>query len=261
MTNKPFDWYDGALLETPGPGRVLLTSRRYPVFYLQILKCGCTFMRNLIWYLDHDAPHPAGNRVHAHDDEFLKAALIPVATLQRPPRLFSIVRDPVDRFLSLYWDKLANPDNQRDAGMRARVTKAAGMVETDDIDGHRANCLKALDWIGRNLDTRTEGKPNPHWQRQSVRLKQVEALAPKLLTLDGLSWQLPAHLSPVIPDIADKMAAVRVRNRSARPFTRDQIVTPEIEAAAERVYPLDFATYRRARDDWGPDPTKTPQQG
>lgn len=246
------DWFDGTPLDKPGPGRVLFTTRRYPLFYLQITKCGCTFLRNLLYYLDHDRLHDASNRIHAHEADFLKADLIPRADLRRSPYLFAVVRDPVDRFLSLYFDKLSDVENQYDIKMRTRVAKAAGLKLATDLtlEDHRQNCLKTLEWFGRNLDGSTEGKPNPHWQRQSVRLSHTAGLVPRLLTLDGLSGQLETVLGPLIPDLGAKIASVRVRNQSRKPFTKAEIMTPGIAAAVARVYPADSKTYAQVRAEW-----------
>ncbi|NOX39053.1 MAG: sulfotransferase family protein [Alphaproteobacteria bacterium] len=256
MTDQ-FDWDTGALLDRSGPGRVLFTTRRYPIFYLQITKCGCTYVRNLLYYLDHDAMHPKAARIHAHDEDFVKADLIPREIIKGAPGLFAVIRDPVDRFLSLYFDKIANQQNQFDAGMRRRVSKAAGLdLEHDDLATHRENCLKTLAWFSRNLDTKNAGKPNPHWQRQSVRLARIEGLGARLLTLDGLSAQLAQTLGPVVPDFARKAAAVTTRNTSKKRFTKAEIMTPEIAETVRAIYEKDAALYQKISAEWAVTSTK-----
>ncbi len=256
MTDSLPDWFDDQSLDAPGPGKFLLTTNRYPLYYLQITKCGCTFLRNLIYYLDHDALHPAGTRIHSHEADFVKADLIPRDLIAASPYLFAVVRDPVDRFLSLYFDKIANLDSPYDEKIRARVIRAANLDITSSMGlaDHQRNSLKTINWIGRNLDRKGQGRPNPHWQRQSVRLSRTEGLSPRLILLDGLSWQLPQVLSPLIPDIADKMQAVRVRNVSRKPFSRDDMLTPELAGAVASVYPQDTEAAAQVRADWGPAP-------
>ncbi len=250
------DWYSGDGLNMPGPGRFLFTTQRYPIFYLQITKCGCTFLRNLLYYLDNKRVHPDSSRIHSHEQDFLKADMIPRAVLLDSPYLFAVIRDPVDRFLSLYFDKLANRGSFYDHAMRARVSNAAGLDQSPELDleGHRQNCLKTLYWFGLNLDTKRHGKPNPHWQRQSVRLSRMEGLKPRLLTLDDLSWQLPQLLAPIIPDIETAMSAVKSRNTTQKPFSRDEMLTPELEAAVYSVYRDDADRYARVRSEWAPAP-------
>ncbi|MFQ5437613.1 MAG: sulfotransferase family 2 domain-containing protein [Paracoccaceae bacterium] len=252
MTEPRPDWFLGELRERPGPGKAFYTTRRYPLFYLQITKCGCTFLRNLLYHLDHGHMHGFADRIHSHENDFLKADLIPRQDLVNSPFLFAVVRDPADRFLSLYFDKLANRNSRFDKKMRERVAKGAGLNPAPDpgLRGHRENAAKALEWIGRNLDRREGGRVNPHWQRQSVRLSRAKGLDARLLTLDGLSWQLPELLEPIIPDIREQMDAVRVRNRSQRPHGRDEMLTPGFQAMVDAVYAEDAAIYRRASETW-----------
>jgi len=243
------DWYRGPLRDNPGAGRYFYTTRLAPLFYLQITKCGCTFVRNLLYYIDHGVMHEDAGRIHSHENEFLKADLIPLPVLHASPFLFAVIRDPIDRFLSLYFDKLVNSDSEADALMRARVAGAARLDLSPDLslEGHRQNCFKALNWFGRNLDTNSEGKPNPHWQRQSVRLSRVESFDAKLLTLDGLSAQLETLLEPLVPDIARKISAVTTRNQSKKLFTRAEIMTLDLISAVHAVYGEDSIRYEEVR--------------
>jgi hypothetical protein len=249
-------WYTGQPLTQPGPGRFFLTTQRYPIYYLQITKCGSTFMRNLLYYLDHGAVHPQPGKVHSLADDFVKADLVPGGEMVASPYLFTIVRDPVDRFLSLYFDKIANLNNDKDRGIRERVVRNAGLDLTPDMDlaAHQLNALKAIIWIGKNLERGVRARINPHWQRQQERLRRTDGLAARFLTLDGLPWQLPALLSPVIPDIAAQMAAVKTRNSTKKPFSRAEISTPELVETIHAVYAQDLDTYRQVRDLWGAAP-------
>jgi len=260
MTDQLPDWFNGTPLAEPGPGRFYFTTNRYPLFYLQITKCGCTYLRNLIYYLDHGTPHPEGSQVHNFNDDFAKADLIPRETLIDSPYLFTVVRDPVDRFLSLYFDKIANLKNQKDTAMRRRVVRKAGLDLHPDMDlaDHQQAALLTINWFGQNLERGKRGRINPHWQRQQERLRRTEGLAPRLLTLDGLPWQLPALLGPIIPDIAEQMAAVRVRNASQKPFSHAEIATPELVETIHAVYAQDLQTYQQVRALWGEKPN---QQG
>lgn len=256
MIKRAPKWLDRPPRRAPGPGKIFLTTDRYPVFYLQITKCGCTFLRNLIYTLDHDQPHPDALRIHAHDDDFMKAAMVPNWLLRKSPYVFTVVRDPVDRFLSLYFDKFADVSSPYDKKMRANVSEAAGLQVTSDSDltGHRENCLKTLNWLAKNLAGETDVKINAHWQRQSHRISRAKDLPLKFLTLEGLGWQLPQLLEPVIPDIRNVMASVKSRNVSPKLFSRDEILTPEIAETIEIIYLKDAETFANAKANWGPAP-------
>jgi len=256
MTDLVPDWFDGIPLGAPGPGRFLFSTQKYPIYYLQITKCGCTYLRNLLYHMDHGTAHPAGSGVHNFNQDFVKADFIPAEMIIASPYVFSVVRDPVDRFLSLYFDKIANLKNEKDSAMRNRVVRSAGLELTPDMNlaAHRKNALLTIDWFRRNLRRAEKGKINPHWQRQQERLSRLDGLSPRLLTLDGLPWQLPALLAPLIPDIAAQMAAVRVRNASKKPFSHAEIATPELVERVQHVYAQDLQTYEKVRAEWGDAP-------
>lgn len=256
MTGRPPAWLTKPPRDNPGPGQVFLTTDRFPIFYLQITKCGCTFLRNLLYFLDHDVQHPDAARIHSHDDEFVKAALVPLWIMRKSPYVFTVIRNPVDRFLSLYFDKIANLSNPFDRGLRERVIENAGLVISEDTDlaGHQDNCLRTLHWLERNLSGETSGKANAHWRRQSARIKRAAGIDLRYLTLDGLSWQLPIILSPIIRDIADRMAAISSRNQSPKPYSRVEILTPEIEQSVQHIYRQDAELFERVSAEWGAAP-------
>ena len=256
MADVPPKWLAKPPRKNPGQGRFLITSNRYPFYYLQITKCGCTFLRNLIYTLDHGEQHEDSARIHAHDDEFIKATLVPIWLLKKSNFMFTVVRDPVDRFLSLYFDKIADTTNTYDKAMRRRLIINAELDVSPDTDlaGHQENCLRTLAWVKKNLAGNTPGKIDPHWRHQSTRIDKAKGLPMKYLTLEGLSWQLPVLLAPLIPNIASVMAQVKSRNISKKLFTKDQIVTVDLIAAVRDIYPEDATMYQAVADDWGQQP-------
>ncbi len=256
MTERAPLWLDSGAREKPGQGRLFFTTDRYPLFYLQITKCGCTFLRNLIYYLDHDQEHPHGGRIHTFEDDFIKAALVPRSQLQQSPYMFTVVRDPMDRFLSLYFDKIANPHNTTDVKIKKNMFKNARLKRNprNKLGIHQHNCVQMLRWLDSNMAGETRLKINPHWQRQSARIARAGDMGLRFVTLDGLNWQLPALLSPLIPDIATKMNVVKTRNTSPKPIAKSDVVTPEIEALVSEIYAEDAAHYTQVNSEWGVAP-------
>ena len=76
----------------PAPNRYeFQTSQRFGFKYYQITKCGCSFAKILINQMDHRAPNAP-----------------PIKNLWSSggAPAFVIIRNPIDRFLSLYFDKI-----------------------------------------------------------------------------------------------------------------------------------------------------------
>lgn len=227
----------------------MLTTHRHPIFYLPINKCACTYLRNLFFLLDHDSIHPDPKRIHAYDREFVNAARVPEDILTSSPFVFTVVRDPVDRFLSLYFDKLANPYNESDFWMRRLMNDEAGFRADNDttLEQHRAFCLKALGWIDRNLKGKTEAPTNPHWQRQSLILSRITGLDPHLIELKSLDQRLEQLLAPLEPRISVIMKKITDRNESHQLFSKDEMLTNELKAAVHAVYADDAVMIENTR--------------
>lgn len=230
---------------------MMLTTRRYPVYALTITKCGSTFVKNLFWFLDHDAPHPAGDRIHDRPEDLLRADDLDPAFIRASRFRFTVLRDPADRVLSLYLDKLWGDGPGSFLDLRARLVRERGL-DLDpglDAEGHGRNLERLLPWLAADLG-RPGAEVNPHWRPQVHRLRRARAMAPVALLLDGLDWQLPAFLGPAVPGIAEAMAAVTARNRAPRAFRREEVLTPDLAARLRALYPEDAARVETARAEW-----------
>ncbi|MEO0999511.1 MAG: sulfotransferase family 2 domain-containing protein [Pseudomonadota bacterium] len=235
----------------PNPARMLFTTRRYPVFYLAITKCGCTYLKNLFYHLDHDALHADPHGIHDHGTELVRAGEVAPEVVRASPFAFTVVRDPVDRFLSLYFDKIHAP-GRPGLGKAQAAVAARGLDLTPGIgaEAHRRNCRILIEWLEDNLAFRTDLPVNPHWRRQASRVKRVEALELAHLTLGGLDWQLPAFLGPAIPELDRHMAAVRIRNEVPRPVAKEDVLDEALVAEINRVYAQDREMHDAARAAW-----------
>ncbi len=223
-----------------------------------ILKCGCTYIKNLLWHLDHNTAHPRGNWVHRAKDDLPRSTGQSADDIRANPYAFVVVRDPVDRFVSLYFDKVMRERKVGDGRLR-RVLLEARAIDpaARNVAAHRQNCLATIDWIGRNLSGKTAQATNLHWTRQVTILRQIAALQPKVLTLNSLNPQLRYLLSAHIPDIARHQDGAKWRNRSPRPVAQEDLCDPELTAAIHKVYTRDAALWTVADVIWaGIDMTK-----
>ncbi|MFQ5624886.1 MAG: sulfotransferase family 2 domain-containing protein [Paracoccaceae bacterium] len=245
-------WHSSEPADPASPATRMFTTRRYPIFYLSIAKCGCTFLKNLFYALDHREQHPAGNAVHAHEADLVKARPADEEAIRRSPYAFTVLRDPVDRFLSFYFDKVYAGGQHSFPALRARLAERRGLDLSPGLSvaGHRENARILLDWVAEALRKRKTGNGHHHWKRQVTALRRVESLGLEILTLDGLDWQLPALLAPVIPDLAARMAAVTARNAAPRPVPQHAVPDATLRAAIDRVYARDRIAYDAASEEW-----------
>ncbi len=236
------------------PAQRMLTLRSAPVYYLPITKCGSTYLKNLFYYLDHAEEHAAGIDIHSNADDLVRAKAVDEENIRQSPHAFAVLRDPVDRFLSLYFDKIYGDGPNNFADIRAYLAEEIGLDlnRNLDADAHRENCIRFIDWLALNLSFKTDMPVNHHWRRQSSRLQRVDSLDITHLTLDGLSWQLPLLLGDVVPDIKQAMQAVKSDNRTDKPFARTEVLDAMLVGKIETVYADDMKLYQQASLKWQP---------
>ena len=226
----------------------MLTLHSAPVYYLPITKCGSTYLKNVFYYLDHANEHVSGIDIHANSDDLIRANAGDEEAIRRSSYAFVVLRDPVDRFLSLYFDKIYGDGPNNFDDVRAYLAEEIALDLERDLDAkaHRENCVRFIDWLALNLSFKTDVPVNPHWRRQSSRLQRVNTLNLTHLTLDGLDWQLPLLLGDVVPNIRQATEAVKANNRTDKPFTRAEILNAELLGKIEAVYSSDKELYQQA---------------
>lgn len=235
------------------PAERFLTTAKYPLYYFAITKCGSTYLKNLLYALDHGGDHPEGDSVHSADEDLCRAGPDMAQAISASPYAFTVLRDPVERFLSLYFDKIYGTGPNNFSDIRQTLAEETGLDLSPELGTaeHRDNALKLITWVERNLDGKTEEAINPHWRRQSSRLQRVKDIRVEYLTLEGLDAQLPYLLEPLIPEIRAVAAAVKTRNRIPRPVSSREILTDELVARIHRVYASDLRQWRKAQELWG----------
>jgi len=84
-----------SLLET----NRLLPPVQAPRLHLVIPKCGCTFVTNLLWRLEHGNDHDQPIRVHDDDNRFLRADALGLnaADIRGEAHAFTVLSNPVSK--------------------------------------------------------------------------------------------------------------------------------------------------------------------
>ncbi|MGG7565838.1 sulfotransferase family 2 domain-containing protein [Rhodovulum sp. DZ06] len=227
---------------------LLLTARRAPVYALPIAKCGCTWLKNLLWLLDNPRPHPHPLDIHrTQDRDLLRAVHVTPLQVAASPYGFVLVRDPADRLLSLYFDKVhsdrAFPWLRERLGARGAPVHA----DPDDVEAHGAVFDALIEEAAASI-ARAPGamKLNPHWRPQAARLHRARALRLLRIPVPAAEKMVGDLLEPAIPEIREILARVPVRNAAPRPAPRDAVLTPARRAAIDAIYPRDRELYDHA---------------
>ncbi len=229
--------------------RLTVTSpNSQPLNYLVTLKVGSTYLRNLIYVLDHGEMFSNIERNFPRD---LPSRDLTKAELAHETSFF-VVRDPVARFFSLYFDKAIGAAGSRFPWMvEILVTnRVFHDVPNLTIEQHRENCMSLLGFINVRLRGHMKGAINPHWNKQIVRAEMGLKFGMKPLMLDKLDQQLITIADGRVAGLEAAMAKVKSRNRSPRPVEAEEILTPEIYAKISALYPEDIQLYDLVKTGW-----------
>lgn len=165
---------------------------------------------------------------------------------------FYVVRDPFERFTSLYFDKVYSQGPQSFPWIAKRLAKSRTYFEGPDIslEEHQKNCGSFARFLRNQFSRKALDKVNPHWRLQSETVKRAGEFGFKPLLLENLDAQLLQISDGRIEGLKAAMVAVSERNTSAKPFSSTELLTPEIKQIISTLYADDFALYEQVKADW-----------
>jgi len=229
--------------------RLTVTSAATQPFNCVIsLKVGSTYLRNLIWVLDHRKAFSADRRgfpEHLPTRDMTREELAKEVS-------FCVLRDPIERFFSLYFDKAIGPKDTRFSWI-AETLKTNRVFHDGPalgLDQHRENCHSLVLFIKARLRGHTDGPINPHWSRQITRMRGALRFGMHPLLLDHLAPQLMQISGGRIPELETALSLVQSRNHTPRIVSAADILTPELYTDIATLYPEDVELYDLVKTGW-----------
>lgn len=238
----------------------LLSCRALPIRYLVIPKCGCTFVKNLLWKLDHGESYANPPRIHERTRDFARVAQfnLTVDDVRAEEHCFVVLRNPIDRFLSLYFDKVAGEGYRKFVPLRAVLRENHGLDPAAQTpQDHLRNCHILIDWIEANLSGPNELGRDPHWTPQHFRMETIRAFDMKVLRLNGLDASLSMLLSDIVPDIGEILGHLERYTTNSKDM-KDKVLDGAIRARINQVYKRDVENYEKLNEAWN---SAAPQNG
>lgn len=234
------------------PGkRFIRRLAQHPVYYQQITKCGCTFVKNLFYLIDDPRRAPQGDGIHRIDDQILRAGDVADEEILASPLRFIIIRDPVSRFLSLYFDKIC-PANGKNADHFAFLFRdEAGVnLQAETLIEHQSNISKSLNYINKSVNMQLGEPPNWHWRPQLYRVAQIAHLDFLMIPLEEMQATLSTLLRPHVPQIDEQIARITQRNTSRANIKKADLTNDAIAEQIADIYPRDTAMYHEVKRHW-----------
>ncbi|WP_153768716.1 sulfotransferase family 2 domain-containing protein [Labrenzia sp. CE80] len=204
------------------------------VYYVPQTKCACTTLRSVV-YLHKTGKLPIDeNKVHEEIDAI--GVNVDNKNITKDDLVFGIVRDPIDRFLSFYNDKVAGQHKQQ--WLLDVLDRDFGLTGNHTID-----CGKALDHAIDTFVGRSREKVDPHWAFQISKAHIYRNLRAILIPIEKMSIVLPDLLEQPVPNFTNLLKAVGQANKSSKALTRKEISGTELESRIAETYRLDHELY------------------
>lgn len=225
------------------------SAKGYPINCVVTLKSGGTYLRNLLYRLEHGQSYEAPLKIHTEGasttSDLTKAELANEVS-------FFVVRDPVDRLFSLYFDKVYGTGKHSFAWITERLVAHRGFVQGDNLtlEQHQNNVVALLQYIARKFSTENNDQLNQHWSPQVFAADKAIRFGLQPLLLENLEQQLLQIAGGRIEGLEVAMLAMPHQNRSAKPFTVAELLTPEIAQRISALYGDDQALYERVKAGW-----------
>ncbi|MEO0362020.1 MAG: sulfotransferase family 2 domain-containing protein [Pseudomonadota bacterium] len=232
----------------------LLASRRFPIFCKPIQKAGCTTLKCVFHHLDHGRWPDRPAEIHRRQRELLRFTDYDVTAedVAAGGAGFAVVRKPLDRLLSFYFDKLA-AFADRPAGMpwlAARLAERYGLDPSPDLDveTHRRNLFRTLDFIADNAAGRTLEGRNPHWTPQSYVLRNIGDAKLTHIPLERMAEGVERLVGQLAPGIGDLIRAAPRFNETkwSDRVDRDALIARPLLQQVRKLFREDYRIYRAA---------------
>ncbi|MFN5998712.1 MAG: sulfotransferase family 2 domain-containing protein [Paracoccaceae bacterium] len=232
--------------------RRLFALREPRVFYLVIPKCGCTFVKNVLWAMQNGIYHPNPIRVHDDDKKFLRASDLGIDTnsISFEPMAFTVVRNPIDRLLSLYFDKVVGK------GKESYVPLAHVLIEKRGLDplpatlsNHQHNIEILIDWLGENLSDEIDLPREAHWTPQVYRSDVMRTFNLKMLTVDRLSYGLDTLIGERVQNARTIISGAE-KNSSSNRADKETVLNQDIRRKINSLYAGDRKLYQQVNGRW-----------
>lgn len=222
----------------------VLFGRSLPLAYVLNPKAACTLAMNFVFFANQGYRY--FDAIHIH---YARAALLRIDGPKTDPRIvdafhrlapesFSIVRDPLTRFVSGFLSKVFSEDDPVYRPYRDILTSLHDIDLSPEADPKRS-CLAFARWLAAQSDVRAI---DPHFRPQWVNLcVQGAYKVGTVLRLEDRP-SLHAYFSRWIgADKAEWFLSLRFNEHRTR--TKDEVISDEVKALVREIYAEDYRLF------------------
>lgn len=224
-----------------------LAVNSVPLLYVNMPKCGCTTIKNILHRLDSGTFIDDPLTIHARKDLFLRPERDPIEFERRVrcDPVFTFVRHPLRRAYSCFNEKVHFQTRYSFGKVRNCVARDYGarFEENPSADLHRENFKAFLRFSRDSFDGTNKWRRDPHWCPQSMVLKSIRRW--RAVDFIGRVEKLDAHLA-----VALGLAGVEINFETPRmnegppaPWPYETMLDDEVNSLARTLFDVDFRSF------------------
>jgi hypothetical protein len=233
--------------------RGIIACRKYPVVYLNLPKCACTTIKNILFYLDMGKP--LANALGIHKSIRSGSVLI---NFNSPVELkhsiinrnisFTFVRHPLSRAYSCFNEKVYHQSPYSFRGLRnSFLNQKYKLIFPEknaiySIEQHSGNFEKFLFFIRDNMAGKTQYRKDAHWLPQTQLLNKFQ----KYTAIDyiGRVERFREGIRYVLNSIgvndSEYLSQIKCNEGDPPPFSYKEILNDRILKLGHEIYESDF---------------------
>jgi hypothetical protein len=222
---------------------VIFFGRPKRLAYVHNAKAACTLALNFLFFSNHDYAYFDPDQIHSSKFAFIR--LGPEfgpdqveAFNDLAPETFSIVRDPLQRFLSGFISKVFSKDDPKYIELRDLVTSVHGVDLSPDADP-AVSCLAFAKLIGAQTDTKTIDR---HFRPQYLNLGcNGRFRVNTILRLEDHGAILEYFSKWLCPKKAQQLLS---RKLGATPgYSKDKFISDALIDVVRKIYARDYELF------------------
>jgi hypothetical protein len=228
----------------PGELPTILFGQVKPLAYVLNPKSACTLALNFVFYVNHGYRYFDPIQIHysrtalfqIKSPEFDPRAIFVFRGLK--PKSFSIVRDPLQRFVSGFLSKVFSDDDLVYRPYRDTLTSLHGIDLSPEADPARS-CLAFARWLAGQADS---SKIDVHFRPQVLNLQLGHRFTiDTILRLEDRAGLVAFFSQWIGVEKAEWFLSLRFNEHVKQ--KKDGIVTDELQQLVRRIYARDYELF------------------
>jgi hypothetical protein len=222
---------------------VIFFGRKKPLAYVHNAKAGCTLALNFLFLADHGYAYLEPDEIHVSKYAFIRLGPefnpdIVKAFNALAPQTFSIVRDPLHRFISGFISKIFTKHDPNYREFRDLITSVHGI----DLSAEADPALSCLAFAKMIDSLKDKAQLERHFRPQFLNLaSDGNFRIDSILRLEDQGALLAFFMNWTDPERARRLVSQKIGTTPGYP--KEKFVSDELTSLVHKIYARDYELF------------------